>query len=80
MPAGPFRLLVWSLAPLPESPVGIDPHDIGTQLVPGTGANASASIPVHSVAGHSLFVRLFVLGADAIEVVAASNTFVITPP
>ena len=78
MPKSSFRLVAAAPQPLPEIPIGVELF--GLQLVPieVAGPRATVRVPIAAPPGQPMFVRFYALTANAGEVMAASNTIVIT--
>lgn len=80
LPPATFRLLVASPQPLPDSPVGVDTLGMTTVPIPGDAPTATLRLAHATAPGRPLFVRVVALAPNAVDVVAASNTVVLTPP
>lgn len=78
LPPAPFRFVAVSPDPLPESPSGAEHFGLKLVPLPAEGDTAKADVPVAAPAGQPMFVRFYALAANAADVVAASNTIVIT--
>ena len=78
LPNAAMRLLVLGPRPLPAAPTGAELDGLQLLPLPPTGATGPLDVAAPALPGRPLYLRAYALAADAITVLAASPTVVVT--